>query len=201
MMKQSQRFYHVVYYIATVIFRIIHPVWRVSGRENIPADPYIIVANHSAATDPIYIVLGHHPKILYRIMAKRELMDKPVVGWFLGKIGAYPVDRDGSDAAAVMTAMKTLRSGQSMMLFPEGTRVRPGQPSNPKGGAVVLATRCNVPIVPVYVSTEKRLFRPIRIVYGEPYHPQATDRHLSQEEQERLTAEMMAKCYALGEKA
>lgn len=199
--KQSQLLYHIAYCLATVVLRIAHPVWRITGKENVPPDPYILVANHSSATDPVYIVLGHHPKVLYRIMAKRELIDTPVLGKLLLKLGVYPVDRDGTDAGAVMMAMKTLRAGQSLMLFPEGTRVRVGEKSDPKGGAVLLATRCNVPIVPVYVSREKRLFRPIRLVYGTPYHPQTSGKRLSAEEQERLTAEMMAKCYALGEEA
>lgn len=159
----------------------------------------MMVCNHGAATDPIYLAIAAHPYRLFRIMAKKELMDIPVVGWLLGKLAAFPVDREENGMAALMAAMKTLKSGQSLLVFPEGTRVRPGEPSNPKGGAVLLAARCNVPVLPVYLTQDKRLFRSIRIAFGKPYFIQTSGRHISQEEQVRLTAQMMEKCYSLGE--
>lgn len=199
MIKQSRLFYRFIYYPLWLLFHLVHPRWHVTGKEKIPPEPYMMVCNHSAATDIIYLAIAANPYRLFRIMAKKELMDIPVIGWLLGKLGAFAVDREGNDTGAVMAAMKTLKSGQSLLLFPEGTRVRPGEPSHPKGGAVLLASRCNVPVVPVYLTQHKRLFRPIRIAFGEPYMIQTSGRHIPQEEQERLIAEMMEKCYSLGE--
>ncbi len=197
MIKQSRGLYQVAYYLLWVVFHVIHPCWRVSGKENVPAEPYMMVCNHSASTDPIYLGLALHPKRLFRIMAKKELMEIPIFSWFLGKLGAFPVDREGNDAGAVITAIKVLRSGQALLVFPEGTRVRPGQRIEPKAGAVLLAARCKVPVVPAYVSREKKLFRPIQITYGKPYMVETTGRHIPPGEQTRLAREMMDRCYRL----
>lgn len=195
--KQSQKYYRVLYYLTWLVFHFLHPVFRVKGKEKLPPDPCIFVCNHSACTDPAYIALAVRPKIMFKIMAKKEVMDKPLIGWLFAKIGAFPVARDGSDLGAVKLAMKTLRAGQSLLIFPEGTRVKPGARSEPKGGAAVLAARCRVPVVPIYLCREKPFWRPINLVFGEPYRIEAEGGRLSAQEQEERAAEMMKKCYDL----
>lgn len=199
MTRPAYWLYRVMYALVWLALRFCHPVLRVSGKENIPNDPYVMVANHSAATDPLYVILAQNPKPLYAIMAKRQVLELPILGRLLKKVGVFAVDRDGTDSAAVMLSMRTLKSGRSLLLFPEGTRLRDGQRAPAKGGAVMLASRCKVPVVPVYISTEKRMFRSVRVIFGQPYHPQTSGRHISPEEQERLAGEMMDRCYALGE--
>ena len=110
-------------------------------------------------------------KRIFRIMAKKELFDIPVLGWLITKVGAFPVDRQISDINAQKTALQLLKSGDKLLIFPEGTRIRNGKESHPHGGAVMIAARMGVPIVPVYLSTDKRFWRPLDVVFGEPYHP------------------------------
>lgn len=198
MIKQSRLFYRFIYYPLWLLLHIAHPRWHVSGKQNIPQEPYLMVCNHSAATDVIYLAIAAHPYRLFRIMAKKELLEIPVIGFLLGKLGAFPVNRDGDDTAAMMSAMKTLKSGQSLLIFSEGTRIRDGKKSEPKGGAVLLASRCNVPVVPVYLTQDKKFFHPIQIRFGEPYQIKTSSRHIPKEELEQLTEEMMEKCYRLG---
>ena len=95
--------------------------------------------------------------------------------------------------------MQILKSGDKLLIFPEGTRIRNGKESHPHGGAVMIAARMGVPIVPVYLSTDKRFWRPLDVVFGEPYHPSPSERRVSNEELETLSAEMMSKIYKLGE--
>ena len=114
-------------------------------------------------------------------------------------MGAFPVDRQISDINAVKTAMQILKSGDKLLIFPEGTRIRNGKESHPHGGAVMIAARMGVPIVPVYLSTDKRFWRPLDVVFGEPYYPSPAERRVSNEELETLSAEMMSKIYKLGE--
>lgn len=95
--------------------------------------------------------------------------------------------------------MHILRSGDKLLIFPEGTRVRKGKVSHPHGGAVMIAARMGVPIVPVYLSTNKHFWKPLDVVFGEPYHPHPSDRRVSSEEQEKLSAELMEKIYKMGE--
>ena len=129
MIKQSRLFYRFIYYPLWLLLHIAHPRWHVSGKQNIPQEPYLMVCNHSAATDVIYLAIAAHPYRLFRIMAKKELLEIPVIGFLLGKLGAFPVNRDGDDTAAMMSAMKTLKSGQSLLIFSEGTRIRDGKKS------------------------------------------------------------------------
>lgn len=199
MLKQWQWLYKVLYWPAVVIFHILHPVWKVTGRENIPEQPYILVANHSAASDPIYITAAVHPKKMYRIMAKKEIMSVPLIGRFFSRLGAFAVDRDGNAVSAMLTSMKTLRSGQGLLIFPEGTRNRPGKVIVPKSGPAILAARCNVPVIPAYLSQNKRLFSKITITFGTPYYITPESKHMTEEEEHRFANEMVAKCYALEE--
>lgn len=194
----SQRFYHAVFWPLRIVFAIKHPVLRVHGRENIPEGAAIVCCNHSAFSDPIWVVFGAHPKRIFRTMAKKELFGHKVLSWLITKVGAFPVDRSTSDINAVKTAMQILKSGDKLLIFPEGTRIRKGKTAEPHGGAVMIAARMGVPIVPVYLSTDKRIFRPLDVVFGEPYHPHPSDRRVSNEEMDALTQGMMQRIYALG---
>ena len=62
---------------------------------------------------------------------------------------------------------------------------------------MLLASRCNVPVVPVYLTQDKKFFHPIQIRFGEPYQIKTSSRHIPKEELEQLTYEMMEKCYCL----
>lgn len=199
MSTYSQPIYRIVRGIVKAMLRTCHPYWRIIGKENIPADPYIIVANHSSATDPLYVVCSQNPKRMYSVLAKREVLQWPVIGYLLSRIGVIPVDRDGSDTGVVMAMMKKLKNGGSLLLFPEGTRMKNGERQPAKGGAVLLASRCNVPIVPVYISTRKKFLRPVTIIFGKPYAPQPSAKKVSEEEMAALNLDMMDRCYALGE--
>ena len=95
--------------------------------------------------------------------------------------------------------MKYLREGEKVLIFPEGTRVRSsrGDVSQPKAGAAMLAVRCGVPILPVYVPEHKRWFRRTPVVIGEAFTPTVATRKGTQEEYEAITADLMARIRAL----
>lgn len=180
--------------------RLMHPVVHIRGRETLPEGAAMLCCNHSAISDPIWvIVMGRFPD-LPRTMAKRELIDTKVIGWIVRKLAAFPVDRGQTDIGAIKTAMHALREQKNVLIFPEGTRVRKGKVSQPHSGAILLATRMKVPVVPIYLSTKKRFLQPVTLIYGEPYLPQYAGAKPTPEELESLTAELMQKCYALGER-
>ena len=177
-----------------------HPVFRVVGRENVPREGRLMIcANHRGAADPFWIVfalkLGHVP----RIMAKKEVMQVPLLGSFLKKVGVFGVDRENVDVNAIKTGLRCLNDEQQLLVFPEGTRVKQGQKVHPKRGAVMLAARTNTPILPVYLSTDRKPFGPLTCVIGEPYMLQFEGKRASDEELEQLSVEMMNKIYSLGE--
>lgn len=196
----SQRFYHMFRWPARIIFSIAHPRIRVKGRENIPEGGAVLCGNHSSFSDPVWVVIACWFERVPRTMAKKELFEIPVLKYVIRKMGAFPVDRAINDITAVKTAMRILREGDKLTIFPEGTRVRPGKEIKPHGGAVLLAARTEVPIVPLYITTKKRFLAPIDVIFGEPYYPVAKGTRVTTEQIEILTTELMQKIYALGDR-
>lgn len=188
----------VIYWPVLFFMSLLH-FPRFSGRENLPQGGAMLCANHSGLADPIWVVLLMHDKQMPWFMAKKEVMDKPVIGRFLSWFGAFGVDREGADITAIKTSLGHLRDGDKLLVFPEGTRVKKGKQVTPKHGAVLLASRAGVPIVPIYITPNRKLFQPIRCIMGEPYFPQVPPRHASSEELAQATQELMQKIYSLGE--
>lgn len=172
---------------------------RVEGLENLPKDqPVLLCANHSSAVDPILLICAMRQDFPLRIMAKKQLMKIPVVGAFLRAIGVFGVDRGNSDIAAVKTSIQSLRDGWNLLVFPEGTRVKEPGSVDVKGGVGMMAIRSGVPLVPVFIGRDKRLFHRVSIIIGKPYDPVYTGRKGTAEDYQSNAEEIMRRAYALG---
>ncbi len=97
---------------------------RRTGREHIPDGPVILAANHRSFLDPF--VIGTCLRRPIYFVAKKELFDNRLTGWFLNCLGAFPVRRGESDEDSVATALALLERGEAVVIFPEGTRHRSG---------------------------------------------------------------------------
>jgi len=148
--------------------------------------------------DPFLVAFSMGPKRQIHFMAKAELFRIPVVGPVLRAIGMFPVDREHGGAAAMKQAMKLLKNGEKVGMFPEGTRISSEEASATKAGAVRIAARMEVPIVPVYIPRKKRVFRFNTIVIGEPYRI-TLDKKASSAEFDQAANELMEKIRVLGE--
>ena len=189
--------YPILYVLFWVFIRFYHwPIFK--GRENLPEGPCVICANHSGFADPLWVFLLMGTRVPPWTMARKSLFEKPIFGAFLHSLRAFPVDRDNVDLAAVKKSLAVLKQGEKLLIFPEGTRVKKGKKSEPKSGAVLLAQRAGVPLVPVYITHGRKPFQPVKAIMGEPYTPAYSSRRPDAEELERHTAELMAKIYALG---
>lgn len=196
----STALYRFLFIACRIGLFFFHPVFKVVGRENVPKDTRVVIcSNHSGLADPIWLIFALRLGRMPRIMAKKQAMEVPVLGPFLRKIGVFGVDRDGADVNAIKTGIKCLRDEQALLLFPEGTRVRPGKPVEPKRGALMLAARTNSPILPVYLSTKRVPFGPMRCVIGEPYQMEFAGAKATESEIEQATKDLMSKIYELGE--
>ena len=196
--RRMDWFFHLLYCVVWPYFRLIHPV-RAVGRENIPEGPAVICPNHTTAGDPFYVVFAFGFRWPMRAMAKMEIMRMPFIGWILSKAGVFGVNRDNTDLKAVKTAMKFLKEGDKLLMFPEGTRVHEGEDIQAKAGAALFATRAGAPLLPVYIQSKKKLFRRNTVVIGEPYYPKYEGRKPSAEELQVMAQELMDRVQALGE--
>jgi 1-acyl-sn-glycerol-3-phosphate acyltransferase len=155
----------IVYWLVRAVFQpFFHLYFRLSriGREHIPQDgPLIFAANHRSFLDPFVIATMVRRPIYY--VAKKELFRNRVQAWFLNSLGAFPVDRGHADQDMVDTAKAILARGDCVLIFPEGTRVRPGPPGPAKRGVGRLALETGVPVVPVAVIGTSDIRRGWRI--------------------------------------
>lgn len=134
------------------------PLWRFRTEGEAPADiahrAYVVVANHESNADPF--LLSWLPWDM-RWVAKEELFQMPVLGWTFKFSGDIPLRRgDGESVRATMDACRdSLRSGISIMMFPEGTRSKTGELLPFKDGAFRLAIEAGVPVLPVAIEGTK----------------------------------------------
>src|SRR5436305_4593756 len=143
----------IVYWLVRALFQpFFHIYFRMSriGREHIPADgPVIVAANHRSFLDPFVIATMARRPMYY--VAKKELFMRRWQAWFLNALGAFPVDRGAGDGQMIDTAKAILARGDIVLIFPEGTRTRPGSLGKPKRGVGRLALETGAPVVPVAV--------------------------------------------------
>lgn len=191
------KFYARAWRILRPIVLFFLPV-ELRGTENLEDEAAILCANHSSAWDPVLIVCALHDDVPLRIMAKQQLFRIPAVGGFIRYMGAFPVDRGNSDIGAIKTAIKSLKDGISLLIFPEGTRVKKGQHVQPKGGATMIAIRSGVKMLPVFISSTRRLFHKLSLIIGKPYAPVYTERKGTAEEYQQNVDEVMRQVYELG---
>lgn len=191
------RFFRFVWTVFGPIFRFIHPL-DVRGRENLPAHGALLCATHSSNWDPVFIAISLPIDYHLRAMAKESLFRIPVLKWIVRKLGAFPVSRGETDIQSMRTALKVLKEGENLLIFPEGRRVKQEGDEPAKGGAAVIGIRTGAVFVPVFVDIRKPLFRRTRVIFGEPYRPSYTGRRGTAEEVQAIADEVLRRAYALG---
>jgi len=157
-------FYSFAKAILSVVFRIIFRI-EVTGIENIPPKGKVIIcSNHVSVLDPIIVGISIPRRIYF--MAKKELFNNKIFGKILEKLGAFPVDRDGADLSAIRNSLKILKSENVLGIFPEGTRIKKEDIDNAKPGIAMISIKSKAPIIPVYIDTQYKLFRKVKVLIG-----------------------------------
>ena len=163
-------FYTVIKAIVTPIIYLLFNV-KFEGRENIcESGALVVCSNHRSFIDPAFIGIGIKKRQLC-FMAKKEIFSFKPLGFIFKKLGAFPVDRGAGDIEAIKTAEDYLKKGRPLMIFPEGTRSKDGNPLRPKSGAVYIASDTGADILPVAICFEgKKLFlrKKVTVCYGKP---------------------------------
>lgn len=168
---------------APVLLKVGGARLRVFGLENVdPRRPTLYVSNHQSTID-IPVMFMAIPANL-RFLAKKQLRWLPIVGWYMWLAGFIFVDRGNHRRAlaSIETAARRIRSGMSLIVFPEGTRSPDGRVLPFKKGSFALALRAHVPICPVTIEGSGRLMPKnswditpgeIRVMIGKPIETQA----------------------------
>ena len=151
------------------------PIWekgfRLSavGVERVPDGSCLFIANHASMWDPAFLITPLNRVIRY--MGKAELAHNRYVKNMADAIGFFPVRRGAGDRVAMHIGEEVLRRGDSLGIFPEGTRIYEGDLARPHQGAARLALIAGVPIVPVAIYGNRwteSLFR-VRVAFGRPH--------------------------------
>lgn len=145
------------------------------GVENIPlVGAVIIVPNHQTFADPPLVTIPVRRPVFY--MAWSRLFAIPVFSAVIRRLRAFPVEIDRSDGQAIRAAVRLLRAGEALMIFPEGGRTSDGALQPFKLGAFRLAVAHKTPVLPVTISGAWEAWPPGRRLPGRgritiTYHP------------------------------
>jgi 1-acyl-sn-glycerol-3-phosphate acyltransferase len=181
--------------------------WKVEGRENVPSTgPLILVANHVHVLDPILLVFTLPRWITF--VAKEELFRSLFLRFWLRWAGSLPLRRDGKvreKQRILESAKKALEEGLILGMFPEGARSHDGKLRRGKPGSAVIASKTNVPLLPVgVVGTDKIhgiswLWKrpPIVVKIGKPFKLPPTNNKISRAQMQLLTTQLMGEIAAL----
>jgi 1-acyl-sn-glycerol-3-phosphate acyltransferase len=163
------------------------------------------VANHASYLDPC--IVGCRMRRHFHSLAKSELFRVPGFGTLLRAVHAHPIRRQGLDRQAMRKCAELIRSGELLLLFPEGTRTRDGNLGLGKPGAAMIAVQAGAACIPAYVegsydvwSRARRLPRPgkLRVYFGSPFAlPPRAEGMSSKEHYVLCAAEMMRRIAAL----
>ncbi|MEF8792462.1 lysophospholipid acyltransferase family protein [Thiohalorhabdus sp.] len=138
--------------------------------------PAILVANHNAGPDPLFLIATNRRLISYLIATEYYRLNW--LNWLLSRVGCVPVDRRQVTAATLRGALKRLEDGRVVGIFPEGGIHTPEKRPKPKPGAALLALETGAPVIPARVAGVRQLpgsdlwtfLRPrrARLRYGSP---------------------------------
>ena len=169
--KGGTRAYRVIYAIFSGIVGFLFNIKVVNGDREPDDGGYVVCANHVSATDPIALCYAFRKNQVF-FMAKKELFKVPILAPLIKVMGAFPVDRGGSDVSAVKTAISLVNEKKSMGIFPQGHRYVGVDPrgTKTKNGVALIATKTGADILPCYIWRKKnkfKLFRRTYVIIGE----------------------------------
>lgn len=168
-------YYWLGYHFSRLVGRLFFR-FRVIHRERmIQSGPVILAMNHESYLDPPLAGTACDRAIYF--LARRTLLDVPVLGWLLPKLNVIPVNQEGVDRSAIKALIRTLNAGNGVLVFPEGSRTLDGNLQPAEAGLGLVIAKTLAPVVPMRIfGAHKALprgggglhFVPITIVIGEP---------------------------------
>jgi len=191
-------YYWLGYYLARWAGRLLFR-FRIIHRERmIQTGPVILAMNHQSYLDPPLAGTACDRAIYF--LAKKTLLENPLLRWLLPKLNVIPVDQKAVDRGALKALIRILKTGNAALVFPEGARTLDGhlQPALPGVGLLIAKTLA--PVVPMRIfgahdalprDGNRLRFHPITVVVGEPIYFSETDLHSREGLYGRLSQRVM----------
>lgn len=195
--------YRISQFIARCIFKLYFRL-RIVGCENIPTEePCIIVANHVSFLDPL-LICAIVPRVIHYI-TYASFYYNSLLHWYCKRVYCIPIKKKGNDISALKQALRLLKKGEIVGIFPEGQRSVTGKLKEGLPGTSLIALRANVPILPVGIHGAYEAFpkgskfpkpKLITLIFGEPFSLEDylnVDEKSTPELQEKATNLIMSK--------
>ena len=167
--RASRAFYMFAWFLVVPLFRL-YTRMTIEGREHIPEHgPFVLAPVHRSYVDTP--VAGSLTRRRLRFMGKQEMWKHRSAGWVFSALGGFPVNRGAADREAMRRSIAVLEAGEGLVLFPEGER-KDGPTVHPLfDGAVYIAVKAGVPIVPVGIGgSDKVMPRGAKFVFPRKVH-------------------------------
>lgn len=164
----------MIYTLAKIVFGFyIHVFNRIKivGKENIaPEGSLIVYGNHQSIMDIFCLNLAFGSRRIV-FMAKNSLFKIPVLKNIVKAYGAFPVDRSRADITAIKNALRVLKEGKTLGIFPEGTRIGSVEESDAKGGIAMIAEKTKTTLQPVRIIYKRKLmiFNSMTVIIGKSF--------------------------------
>ncbi len=159
-----------------ILFRAVFGILfrpKIIGRENLPAaGGFILSANHVINWDPPVLATFIEREVCY--MAKEELFKNPVFAAAIRALHVFPVKRGAADKNAIKNAVKVLKGGGCLGIFPEGTRSKTGKIGKAESGVSLIAAMTKAPIIPAAIINTEKIFSAevkfprLAVIFGKP---------------------------------
>jgi 1-acyl-sn-glycerol-3-phosphate acyltransferase len=175
-------YYWIGYHLSRLIGRLFFRLRIIHRERMIQTGPVILAMNHQSYLDPPFAGTACDRAIYF--LARRTLMDMPLLGWLLPKLNVIPVNQEGIDRSALKALIRVLKSGNAALVFPEGSRTLDGELQLAQPGVGLVIAKTLAPVVPMRIfGAHEALprgggglhFVPITLVIGEPIFFTAAD--------------------------
>jgi 1-acyl-sn-glycerol-3-phosphate acyltransferase len=175
-------YYWLGYHLSRLVGRLFFSLRVVHRERMLQSGPVILAMNHQSYLDPP--LAGTTCDRAVYFLARRTLLDVPLLGWLLPKLNVIPVNQEGIDRSALKALIRVLKAGNAALVFPEGSRTIDGSLQPPEPGLGLVIAKTLAPVVPMRIfGAHEALPRgggglylvPITIVIGEPIFFTASD--------------------------
>ncbi len=193
------------YYLTVILARLFFRFRVVHRERRILKGPVILALNHQSYLDPPLAGISSGREVYF--LARKTLLNVPVLSWLLPRMNVIPVDQEGTDRSALKALIRILKAGEGTVVFPEGARTLDGnlQPALPGLGFVIAKTLAPVLPMRIFGAHEalprgggRLRFHRITLVIGEPmYFTEADLEPRGKETFQRLSDRVMAAIAAL----